>query len=116
MKKQLEYDITTVNEHIYQLNGRNEVRTIRLEKKLCKSTTKRRGRQNQYKKVLKSYVYDQLYDGVHGNDALKLEWFAFVRTSVQRDIITQSQPSDFIPEDEEPHSRSWWNERQVTFK
>ena len=67
-------------------------------------------------KVLKSYVYDQLYDGVHGNYALKLEWFAFVRTSVQRDIIAQSKPSDFIPEDEEPHSRSWWNERQVTFK
>ena len=104
-----------VNDHIYKLNQRNDVRTIRLEHNLTVSSTKRRGRHNQNKKTVKSFVYNQLYDAVHANYDLLLEWFGFLRTSINNDIISKSSPSEYIPEDEAPRSRSWWNERQVTF-
>ena len=113
-QKQLESDITEVNDHIYKLNGGNDVRTIRLEKNLSVSSTKRRGRHNQKKKIVKAYVYDQLYDGVHAVEHLQYQWFGFLQTAIKNDIISNSTPSDYIPEDEAPPSRSWWNERQVS--
>ena len=78
-QKQLECDITLANDHIYQLNTKNEVRTIRLEKNLSVSSTKSHGKLNRRRKVVKSYVYDQLYDGVHANGDLSLQWFSVVR-------------------------------------
>ena len=40
--------------------------------------------------------------------------FFYLRTSINRDI-SQSKPSEFLQEDEEASSRTWRNERHVSF-
>lgn len=106
-QKLLEEDITKINNYIYQLNDKQNVRTIRLEKNVTKSSVKIRGRNNGNKKTVRSYIYDKLYDGVHACPTLQQEWFFFLSKSIYNDLISNSSPTDFVAEDENQTCDTW---------
>ena len=112
-QKQLEDDINQVNNYIYQLNDRHNVRTIKLEKNMIKSSIKKRGRKNLNRKIITKFVYHDLYDGVHANHDLQQQCFFFLTMSVYHDIISNSSPSDLLSFEDNTECSETWDFKRV---
>lgn len=71
----LEQDIRKINHEIFKLNKTTGHRNIFWDKAISRGSIKTFGRRKKYKKRVVNFNYEDLYDGVHPNTALKQKWF-----------------------------------------
>ena len=85
-QKNLEIDIDLINSFITSVNLANGTKTVRWDKDLLKSHSKRRGTNKRLKKLV-HYRYVDLYDGLHPHMALSQTWCSIMCKSISSDLL-----------------------------
>ena len=85
MQKDLEEAVEDVNNTITEINLNANMRTIFLDRDLSVCHRKRKGKKRALH-TIRSYVYGQLYDGLHPNHDLRNKWFNIIVTSSIKDV------------------------------
>lgn len=86
-QKSLNTKVNEVNKLLIAENTKNSAKTVFLHSDICKSHTKRKGR-NKRKVSQLSYHFGRLYDGLHACSETKRKWFEKIIAS-----FTSTKPS-----------------------
>jgi hypothetical protein len=106
-QRDLEADITQINNTITAINQHNGVRTVNWHRDLLRTSIKKRGWNGQSRKSVTKYTYGKLYDGVHAVEELSTNWFRILCESVVADIeerienVRERSVDDVVAENEE---------------
>ena len=85
---------------------------IRWDKTISKYVKRKRGVHGQNTKKMQTFIYENLYDGVHPNEELSTKWYSFMLSSVLHDIINIT---DVYQEEESGEDDTWDFKRIVEF-
>jgi hypothetical protein len=105
----LEEHIKYINNAICVLNKSKNLRTIRWDRDLMKSTTRKRGKYMTNKNKITKFAYNHLYDGVHPDDHLQHHWYRVMCQSIVTDICENSLYPPSSSEDEDDHQMDTWD-------
>jgi hypothetical protein len=126
-QKQLENDIKYINSEISKLNLEYKLFSVRWDRDLMIFKSKKRGRNNKYKKSVMSFTYKNFYDGVHANRFLKDKWFSCMCNATEKDLKTSydcdasdcndnPQISSSSDDEDDVKENSWDFKRTKIFK
>lgn len=85
-QNQLEDDIKLINSAISAMNCSENLRTLRWDRDLMKTTIKKRGANGKNKKKITKFNYNHLYDGVHADSKLEGKWYRIMCESIKNDL------------------------------
>lgn len=84
-QKSLETDISDINLHISSLNQKYKRLSVRWDRDIFTTKSKKRGYNKTYKKV-SFWNYSNLPDGVHPNSILESKWFTYLFKSLDKEL------------------------------
>ena len=85
----LNEDLCELNTFIEEKNALLGSPQVHLEKASCANSVKRRGKNKTKRAIHRGYTYTRLYDGVHGDTALKRIWSKKITSAARLAFLTQ---------------------------
>lgn len=120
-QNELETHITIINSNISEMNCSSNLHSVRWDRDVMRFKSKKRGRNQKYKKSIKSFCYKEFYDGVHANHSLKKKWFSYMLESSDKDCSqtptqssnTHHSDTSSDDDDDDDNTSSSWDFKRI---